>query len=254
MKYNRIHEIEKYLIEHKFASIRELCRHFNVSINTIRRDISELCNRGIASKVYGGVTINNESHVVPFSARRINNPDEKIIVAELASQYIESGETIYIDSGSTTVNLLRFIPENIKLTIISNSLTVCNEAINYPHLNVISTGGLLNSKTNSFIGMTAVHTINSFQINKAFMAASGVSLSNGATNNSFHEAEIKKVVTNSCQSIILMIDHSKIDHSASISFCPLELLQAFVTDKKPSQEYLDFFSTRKISCLYDHTS
>lgn len=250
MKLSRINEIEKYLIQHKFASIPELLERFDVSKNTIRRDIAELCERGIASKVYGGIILNKDKDVIPYSMRSVSNQDQKIKVAKLAGRYIKDGETIYVDSGTTTVNLLRYIPENFNLTIISNSLNVYNEGARFEHLNVISTGGLLYHKTNSFIGITAVNSLANYHINKAFMAATGISLHSGATNNSFHEAEMKKAVTRLCGTIILMADHTKINHDASISFCPIESLTAFVTDEQPPVEYLDFFAANDIECLW----
>lgn len=250
MKLSRINEIEKYLIQHKFASIPELLDKFDVSKNTIRRDIAELCERGIASKVYGGIVLNRDKDVIPYSMRSVSNPDQKIKLGELAGRFIKNGETIYVDSGTTTVNLLRCIPENFNITIISNSLNVYNEGARFEHLNVISTGGLLYHKTNSFIGITAVNSLANYHINKAFMAATGVSLVSGATNHSFHEAEMKKAVTRLCDTIILMADHTKIGRDASISFCPIESLTAFVTDRKPPAEYLDFFAAKDIECLF----
>lgn len=250
MKQNRINKIEEYLIRKRFASIPELCNSFDVSQNTIRRDINELCGRGIATKVYGGIMLNKENDVIPYNMRSVSNLDEKIALSHLASRYIENGETIYIDSGTTTVNILRYIPKIFNLTIISNSLNVYNEGLRLPHLNVISTGGLLYHKTYSFVGLTAIDTIKNYYINKAFMAATGVSLDSGATNNSFHENEIKKTVISSCKNIILMVDHTKIDHPASITFSPLESISSFVTDRKPPPDYISFFETNNIECLY----
>lgn len=250
MKQNRINEIETYLIQKKSASMTELCDKFNISQNTARRDIAELCSRGVASKVYGGIILNTENDIVPYNMRSVSNLSEKMALAQIASKYIKEGETIYIDSGTTTVNMLQYIPENINLTIISNSLNVYNEAARFAHLNVISTGGLLYHKTNSFIGMTAINTLRDYHINKAFMAATGVSLDSGAMNNSFHEAEIKKAVTRQCKAVILMADYTKIEKPASIAFSPLESLHAFITDKKPPNEYMDFFNTHNIDCSY----
>ncbi len=250
MKQNRINEMVILLNQKKSISINELCNHFNVSLNTIRRDITELCNQGIASKVYGGIVLNEEKSVIPYNMRSVSNLNEKIQLARLASKFIDSNETIYVDSGTTTVNILPYISKKHNLTIISSSLNVYNEAIRFEHLNVIATGGLLYQKTNSFIGMSVIDSINSYHINKAFMAATGVCLESGANNNSYHEAEIKKSVINRCKKIILMVDHTKIDKSASILFCPLESLYAFVTDKKPPQQYIDFFKTHNIECLY----
>ena len=251
MKHSRIDNIEKYLVQNKSASIPELCHRFGVSQNTIRRDIAELCSRGIASKVYGGIVLNKDNDIVPYHMRSVSNLDEKMHIAALAGQYIENGETIYIDSGTTTVNLLHYIPKDYNITIISNSLNIYNEAAHLAHLNVISTGGLLYHKTNSFIGINAVNTISSYHINKAFMAATGVSLDTGATNNSFHENEIKKAVIRNCKTVILMVDHTKLDKPASIAFCPLERLSAFVTDQAPPEHYTAFFAAHDIRCMYE---
>ena len=250
MKQNRINELIIYLNQKKSVSINELCEHFNVSLNTIRRDVAELCDSGIASKVYGGIVLNEEKNVVPYYMRSISDQNEKIRLASLASKYLQSGETIYIDSGTTTVNILPYAAGMENLTIISSSLDVFNEATKYDHLNVISTGGLLYPKTNSFIGMTVVNTLDNYTLDKAFMAATGVSIESGAKNNSFHEAEIKKAVIHQCKKIILMVDHTKFEKSAAIPFCPLDSLYALVTDEKPPKQYIEFFQSRNIECLY----
>lgn len=252
MKISRISEIEKYLMDNKFASIMDLCEHFNVSQNTIRRDIADLCARGVAVKVYGGIVLQEGHNVVPYYTRSVSNIDEKNKLAHLASRYIRNGETIYIDSGTTTPYLMRYIPQDCHITIISNSLNVYNESESLPNANVISTGGLFYRYTNSFIGVSAVNMLGNYHINKAFMAATGITIETGATNNSFHEAEMKKAVVSQCKNIILMADSSKIDKAASISFCPLKSLSAFVTDKKPPQNYIDFFAENGIELLYDN--
>lgn len=252
MKLKRINEIEKYLMQKNSLSIPELCEHFNVSLNTIRRDIDELCKSGIASKVYGGIVLKKENDVVPLNARNVSHFYEKTELAKLAARFIEDGDTIYLDSGTTTFHLLSNIRPGINLTIVSNSLNVYNEAAKYPYLTVVSAGGLLYHKTNSFVGIAAVQNLGEYHINKAFMAATGITLESGATNNSFHEAEVKKAVIRMSKKIILMADYSKIDKAAAITFCPLESLYAFVTNQAPPDTYLDFFSAHGIQCLYQN--
>ncbi|MFA5675476.1 MAG: DeoR/GlpR family DNA-binding transcription regulator [Christensenellales bacterium] len=250
MKISRINEIERYLMDNKFASITDLCEHFSVSQNTIRRDIADLCSRGIAEKVYGGIVLRDGHNVVPYNMRSVSNIDEKNELARLASRYIQDGETIYIDSGTTTPYLMRFIPQDCHITIISNSLNIYNESEQLPNANVISTGGLFYRYTNSFIGVSAISMLSNYHITKAFMAATGITIETGATNNSFHEAEMKKAVVNRCNKIILMADSTKVDKAASISFCPLKSLFAFVTDKKPPRHYIDYFDQNNIELLF----
>lgn len=250
MKLNRINEIESYLIRNGTATIPELLAHFGVSLNTLRRDINVLCKRGSASKVYGGIVYNRENNVEPYSTRSSLHVGEKARIGQLASRFIEDGDTIYLDSGSTTAHLLQHVRPGAGITIISNSLNVFAEAAKYPHLNIISTGGLFYHKTHSFVGMAAVAALADYHIGKAFMAATGIGRETGAANNSFHEAEIKKAVIARAEKIILLADHTKINKPAGISFAPLAGLHAFVTDRQPPDDYLAFFRQHNIQCVY----
>jgi DeoR family transcriptional regulator, myo-inositol catabolism operon repressor len=250
MRIQRINEIENYLNINNSASVKELCDRFKVSLNTIRRDIDELHKRGIISKVYGGIVLNQETGVVPFSTRSVYNKDEKELICEIASSLLVPGSTIYIDSGTTTIPLLKHVKPSMNITIVSNSLNVFNEASNYPGLNVISLGGLFSEKTNSFIGIAAINHLREYHIHKAFMTATAISIESGATNNSYHESEIKKVVISQSNEIVMMADNTKLSKQASLSFANLNKINAFVTDKKPDKKYIDFFNSNNIDLLY----
>ena len=247
MRLSRILDIKNYLERRGSASIVELCDEFAVSKNTIRRDINELASMGVLTKVYGGVILRNEKEVIPHDNRSSQEVKEKSYIGELASEFLKEGETIYLDSGTTTAYLIKYIRPNMDITIISNSVTVCLEAQKYPHLNLISPGGLYYYKTNSYVGLSTISGLNEFRINSAFMAASGISLEYGAANNSFHEAEIKKTILNKAKKIVLMIDHTKFDKPAAMSYAPLTSISTIITDRKPSSKYTDYLSKNIIN-------
>ncbi|MCL2162845.1 MAG: DeoR/GlpR family DNA-binding transcription regulator [Oscillospiraceae bacterium] len=230
----------------------ELLEHFGISLNTLRRDIDVLCRRGSVSKVYGGIVYNKESNVEPFVQRSSLNVDEKMKIGKLASSFIEDNDTIYIDSGTTTVNILQHIRPDMNITIICNSLNLFVEASKYPYLNLIAPGGIFYHKTHSFVGMASIAALQDYHLSKSFMAASGISLDMGASTNSFHEADIKKAVIARSEKVILMTDHSKINRPAGIHIVSLTGLYAFVTDKKPPNEYMELFNTHHVQCLYQH--
>lgn len=250
MRIQRINEIEQFLTTKGSATIHELCDKFKVSLNTIRRDIDELHDRGIVSKVYGGIVLNSDTHIVPLSTRSVSNLAEKQIICEIAAKNMISGSTIYIDSGTTTVPLLRHIDPNANITIVSNSLDVFSEATKYSGINVISIGGLLSIKTHSFIGVAAINQLKEYRINRAFLTATAVSIMSGATNNSYHESEIKKAVINQSNKIILMADHTKLSKQAALSFCPLDKVDTFVTDRRPPDEFIAFFDQNHVKLSY----
>jgi DeoR family transcriptional regulator, myo-inositol catabolism operon repressor len=251
MRVQRISQLEKYLIENNSASHAELCEKFNVSLNTIRRDIEELEDRGVITKVYGGIVLNADSNVVPLSTRSTAHKQAKETICKLASNLLTPGSTIYIDSGTTTVPLLKYITPDMNITVISNSLNIYNEATKYPALNIISLGGLLSFNTNSFVGISTIKHLEDYKIHQAFMSATAVSILSGATNNSYHESEIKKAVIKHSTQTVLLADSSKLSNQASLSFCPLEQVDALVTEVKPPEKFVAYLNQANIDLRYD---
>lgn len=250
MKISRLNSIEQYVIAKETASIDELCEVFGVSKNTIRRDLNDLEARGHITKVYGGVTaIPSGNAVLPSPVRSGINQTDKNLIGRLAAEEVNSGDTIFIDSGTTTLCMLRYLTGKKKITIITHSLAALSEASKYDNLSLICPGGIYSPPTDSFVGLSTFESLSGMTINKAFMAATGVSLDSGMTNTTFLEAEIKKGVVHRASSVYLMADASKLDKEAVISFCQLRSLSAFITDRRPPDRYVDFFRSNGIRIL-----
>ncbi|MCY6369447.1 DeoR/GlpR family DNA-binding transcription regulator [Clostridium ganghwense] len=251
MKSHRIQEIENYIIQHENVSLNTLCSVFDVSKNTIRRDISELEKKGSIKKVYGGVTIKNKAKkdTVPFAEREIKNKSEKQIIAEIASNLVNDGDIIFIDSGTTTMHMVPFLADKKNLTIITNNLNVLISSLMYPNLNVLSPGGTLFRQTNSLIGIEAVNFLRNYNICKAFMATTGISISKGVTNSSSIEYQIKKTVVEKSDEVIILADSSKFDITSLMTYCQLEEIDALITDKLPPKPFETSFKEKNVELL-----
>ena len=210
MKSQRLDMIEEYVLEHKNASLDTLCEKFNVSKNTIRRDVDILLKRGSIMKVYGGV-------------------------AALETE----DDTIYIDTGTTCLNLVDFIADK-HCTILTNSLLIFNKAASYPNLDIISVPGRLNRKTLSFTGPDINDYLQTYNISMAFMACTGVTMKSGLTNASAEEYITKKAIAENANSMILLADHSKFGRISLMTYSPMEKLDAIVTDQALPEEYDNF--------------
>lgn len=241
MRMNRLNEMEQYILMHKAASLPELATQFNVSTNTVRRDVSALISRGRISKVYGGVSANEIVDPLPFTERAIKNSPEKQIIGELAAQLVPNRGAIFLDSGSTTPYILPYIAEREGITIITHSLNVMFEAAKYPSLKILSLGGVFNHTTSSFTdGLYGF--LDKIHLQAVFMAASAVSLKWGVGCNTYEEFKIKEEITRNSDNIILMADHSKFDMIACYAFCRFSALSAIVTDTVPQKHYVDAMS------------
>ena len=251
MKESRIHEMQEYIKKNQFASIDELCGKFERSVTTIRRDIDQLANMGFVKKIYGGVkwAPRDEIEMVPFQQRTLTNVDEKKIIGKLAASFVEEDDVIFIDSGTTTVQMIPHLEHLNRVSIITNNLNVVLMGANYPNLEVILLGGRLSRSTASFILNRALTHL-PFNINKAFMAATGISIEAGVSHSSSGEFDIKKAVIKQCSDRFLLADHSKFGTSALLTYAQLEDFHYIVTDKKPSKEYEAKFAADKVKLIY----
>lgn len=251
MRIDRLNAMEQYIIGQNSVTLEELANHFNISINTVRRDLDELLERGNIVKVYGGVCVSHQANnLVSLPIRNQLNLDEKAHIGKLASSLIPDGATIFLDSGSTTVHIIPHLEERKGLSLITHSLPAMTKAAVYSNLNLIFLGGVYNQSTASMFGLSVIDELRKFSVNIAIMAATGISLKNGLSNNTYMEAEIKRHVVENCSKVILLADHSKFDHEAMLSFCGLDKLSAVITDRAPSEKYIDFFQKHDITLLY----
>ncbi|KHF40897.1 DeoR/GlpR family DNA-binding transcription regulator [Halalkalibacter okhensis] len=238
LKIQRIKQIRTYIDQHQTVSLDTLVTVFGVSKNTIRRDVQELVEFGDYKKVYGGISV-NQTRLEPFHDRKTRHLHQKRLIAKKAASYLLDGDVIFIDSGTTTLEMVDFI-KTLELTIITNNLDFIIRTLPFDNLNVISTGGVLERKTNSFASFTKQDILKSHNINKAFMASSGVSIKNGVTNSSPLETDLKRTVVERSSEVFLLIDVNKFDRHAVMTYCELQEIDVLITDSVPSDSYTKY--------------
>lgn len=249
MRIKRIDLIEQYVFKQKSVSIDSLCENFDVSKNTIRRDIDFLVKKGSIQKVYGGVIANEHRDVnelIPFEDRHITNSTSKDMIARTAAMLVEDNDTIYIDTGTTSLNMIDYIKDK-KCTIITNNIQVIFRALPYSNINVISLPGTLKRETLSLVGTDSVDFLRNYNINKAFMACTGISISNGLTNATTEEYQVKKAAVENTRIHYVLADHTKFNKVSLMTYCTLNQIQHVITDELPDAEYIDFFKENSIT-------
>ncbi|WP_410514615.1 DeoR/GlpR family DNA-binding transcription regulator [Paenibacillus sp. BR2-3] len=246
MKEKRLQYVEEYIHSVGTASLDEICERFHVSKNTVRRDVDRILEKGTIQKVYGGVT--SISHnLVPFENRDHTNHPEKVALGKCAAQLIEDHDLIFIDSGTTTRNIIDFLPPLQQLTILTNSLDVINAAVNLDNVTLMTIGNRYKRKTKSFVSIDDLHILDKYNISKAFMAATGVSIASGLTNSDILEYEIKKRIAEKTQKMYLLADASKFGKSTMLTYAPLRECDAIITSKMLPEEYRVFCRDNNIT-------
>lgn len=242
MRENRLTKMEAYIRKNGSVSLDELCREFDVSKNTVRRDIAEIVEHTDIRKIYGGVSVQRNTIPPPFAERSAVNRDVKERLGRCAAQLVKDGDIIYVDSGTTTCHLIDYLGDRENVTVVTHSLDVINRAVSYPGLNIIALSGTLNRKTLSFTGQSTIDVLRDLNISKAFMAANGISVKNGATQSTSIEFAIKKCVVNRSDSVYLMIERRKVGAVSLLTYCPLEEIDLIITEKKPEQSFCEEYA------------
>ena len=248
IKDQRIKKIEEYVLKNQSASLEELMEVFNVSINTIRRDVQGLVESGPFIKVYGGVSVKQLNKLETVQERKVRNQTGKTKIGEAAIDLIEDGDIIFVDSGTTTIEMFPFLKDK-DLTIVTNNIDFIVQCLPFENLNIISIGGILERKTNSLGGPQNIELLKAYNINKAFMATTGVSLSNGVTNASPLETDLKKTIVQRSQMVYLLADHTKFGKYGLMTFCQLDDIDCIITDEGPSDEYKEYAARHEIELL-----
>lgn len=245
MKTQRIEEIKNITYRLGSITLDELCEIFDVSKNTIRRDVNQLAEDGIIEKVYGGIKA-KDTDLLPFNQRVVKNNSSKIKIGKIASQFIKEDDVVFIDSGTTTSHIMSAFSKDISCTIITNNFDVVEQCTMLPNISLYILGNYYKQSTRSFINNDGQIDLGNFYITKAFMSSTGFSLK-GVTNADPLEHVIKLAVTKRADQIILMVDSSKYDKPALQTYSRLEDIDIFVTDSKPPQEYIEFFKDNNIA-------
>lgn len=237
MKDQKINDMKAYILQNQSVSLKELCETFHISMNTVRRYINKITEDSNIKKVYGGVRVQSPS-IPPasFTERTLSQNRIKQLIAKKAAEFVNDNDIIYIDSGTTTMQLLNYIPQSLHITVITNSYHIIRAAVSRPEITLICLPGMLDRRTLSFSGEN-FKFLESLNIHKAFMACTGLSIHDGASNSFSSEYTNKKIAVRKANQTILLVDSSKFGVSTLMTYCPLADIDYIVTNKWPSDDF-----------------
>lgn len=223
--------IEAMFEDKKTIQVSELMERFNVSVETVRRDLAHLEKTGILKRVHGGAVKEIiDSRQTGISQRESENWIQKLEIGEIVSSYLSEGETIAFDSGTTSHALIKVIKNNFrKMTVLTNYLPVINELVD-TEFTVVSSGGALESGTEAFVGELALNNLGRFHVDKSFITISGISLTKGLTDFGFNEIEIKKKLMNIASEVYVIADSTKFSVISLLDVCDFKNVKAIFTD------------------------
>jgi len=238
----RKNEILETLQKEQSVLVADLSQKYDVTEETIRRDLEKLEKEGYVKKTYGGAVLNTNRIIdLPLRIREKRNRKEKTVIATKVAELIEEGDSVMLDSSSTSLIIAQQLKKHKNLTVITNSVEVLIELSGNEGIKVISTGGILRDASLSLVGKSAREVLNRYNVDKAVISCKGVDIDKGVTDSNDREADVKRGMCSRAKMVILAADNSKIGGVFFVKVTDMERGNILVTDKKLSSEYNEYF-------------
>ena len=231
--------------------VGDLAQCYNVTEETIRRDLDKLEKDGLAKKTYGGAVKNDNLNVdLPFTVRKQTNVEGKKYIADIIGNLINDGDYILLDSSTTALFTVKSIADKSNITLITNSIEVLLEV---PHNNdwrVICTGGEFVQNGLAFAGRQVETIIDEYNVDLAVISCKGLDMVKGITDTRDYNGQTKKAFMRSAKKVLLAVDHTKFDKTSFIRFAEISDVDMVVTDKEPSEDWKNIFTSNNVELYY----
>lgn len=246
--------IQAYLSAHTIARYSELSNLVDTSEATIRRDLEQLEQEGFLERTSGGAILQVRMNLESGYAARANVfQREKVNIGKFAAGMIESGDVVFMNSGSTTTQILRHIPREAQLTIITNNTTAVTDVDKDVNFEVYLLGGKLNNKVSAVTGQFALDSLSNVYADKLFFGVDGISPKFGCTVPTNHEAEIiRSMIARTRGLVAVVMDHSKWGVVSNYEVASLEQVTALITDDGLEQQAYEQLVSQSVELFIAH--
>ena len=247
---DRVFQILDLIRAKQKVSVSELSAKFGVTGETIRRDLERLEREGYVARTYGGaVLIQQPPGHVNYTERAVQNEEAKIEMGELTPSILPSSGAIGCDASTTVLSMIPYIKDNPGITLLTNSIRILNDFM-YDKIRIISTGGNLRSRTQSLQGEAVNRSMEDYFLDVCVLSCRSLDLENGIYEGDEEEAYFKNIMVEHSRRVIIVADHTKFNKTSLIRTLPYEKVDVLVTDRKPSDEWIDRLEAQNVRVLY----
>lgn len=246
----RLEKIRELVKENKKVVVSQLSDMFDVTEETIRRDLEKLEAEGLVARTYGGAVLNQDlaREKIHFLKRAQTNMPQKQKIAQKASDIIKKSASIGADSSSTVLEALKLIRDEPGITILTNSVEALRE-LSMSSLSVVSTGGILDKNSLSLQGAGAKNSIGNYSLDIALISCKGLN-HDGVYDSNESEGELKQLLVDRANRVILLVDDSKFGKTAFIRLADLSRIDTIITNEEPDDEWKKLLARNEVNLIY----
>jgi DeoR family transcriptional regulator, aga operon transcriptional repressor len=229
----------RYIEQQQRITVNQIVAQFDVSLATARRDLEVLADQGKVQRVHGGaIAVRQASPEPPILQRTTEQTSEKVRIGQAAADLIHDGETVFLSSGTTVLEVARQLHGKRNLTVITNSMLVVNELASTNDITVISLGGILRHSEMSLIGHITELALSELRAEKVILGIRAIDPENGLTSGYLPETMTDRAILKIGREVIVVADHTKCGASATAFVAPITSVHTLITDSATPQDFI----------------
>lgn len=216
-----------------YVSTEELVAHFDVSAQTIRRDLNELAEQNKILRHHGGAAVTSSSVNAAYQDRKGMWSVEKARIARRVASLIPDGATLFIDIGTTPEAVAHALQEHHNLRIVTNNINVASLLMVKPDFHLILAGGEVRGRDGGIVGEATLDFISQFRLDYGILGISGIDIDGSLLEFDYHEVRTKRAIIENSRNAMLVTDHSKFGRNAMVNLGSIKLVNCLFTDQPP---------------------
>jgi DeoR family glycerol-3-phosphate regulon repressor len=234
------------------VTVDDLSARFEVTPQTIRKDLNELCDQRLLSRIHGGAVISSGVENVGYEARRFIAQEEKRAIGAAAAAIIPNNTSLFINIGTTTEEVARALLDHEGLLVITNNINVANILYRHPRIEVIIAGGPLRRTDGGIIGGAAVDFIRQFKVDHAVIGTSAIDEEGALLDFDYREVRVSQAIIGNARQVILVSDRLKFERSAPVRIGHISQVDVFVTDQLSSAPVAELCRAQGVRVIEAH--
>ena len=246
-EYGRLGQIRAFIEHEQRVTVGQVAEHLDVSAATVRRAIGILADRGEISRFRGGaLAIQRSSQELPALQREMDQREAKRLIGKAAADLVGDGETIFLGSGTTALEVARNLTDRRDLTVLTNSLLVIRALIEATDISVIALGGMLRRSELSFIGYLVEQALQEMRATKVIMGIRAIHPEQGLMNDYLPETVTDRAILKMGGEVIIVADHTKCDRVAAVFVAPVTTIGTLVTDRVVPDAFVTALEAKQV--------
>jgi DeoR/GlpR family transcriptional regulator of sugar metabolism len=246
----RRNQILNLVIQKKSVLVKDLSVMFDVTGETIRKDLAILEKEGKILKTYGGAYVcDGVQNEIPITLRESLYTDEKKAIGAVCASLVQNGDTVSLDGSTTCLHIAKNLTEHTDVTVLTNSLRIAEVFSECPKIRLILSGGELNQEIQCFVNHRSEELLASYFVDKCFVSCRGIHMQTGITDGSESNGRIRRIMLDHAKQRYLVVDSTKIDLTNFYQIGTFDLVNTMVIDRLDSSKWKEFIFQKGIRLI-----